>query len=145
MLTKKIFNNSSGIIFSGIAGLLVILMVSCDSKPPANSFPAQAERGEALFQLYCARCHGDDGTGLIIDTLDVQPKDLTLLKRRNGGFDFPINDVAVMIDGRELVAAHGPREMPVWGEILTDEGDLEEKEFKGKLGELIAYLMTIQK
>ena len=38
---------------------------------------------------------------------------------RHGGFDEA--KVTAVIDGQLLVAAHGPREMPVWGIIFDEE------------------------
>ncbi len=128
-----------------LGGLVIFLIISCDAKPPKESYAAQIERGKSLFSQYCVGCHGEDATGLTIDSLEIQPSDLTLLKMENGGYEFPTNDVAVMIDGRQWVAAHGSRAMPVWGDVFNSDQDPEEKEFKGKLGELIAYLMSIQK
>jgi len=134
-----------GIISASFLVLTLLLANSCDTKPPKDSFPAQVERGKVLYKDYCVRCHGEDGTGIIIDSLDVQPSDLTTLQIQNGGLKFPTNDVAVMIDGRQWVEAHGEREMPSWGDVFYNEDDLLEKDFKGQLGELIAYLMSIQK
>jgi len=132
-------------ILSFLTGLVVVLMISCESKPPKNSFAAQITRGEVLFKEHCVACHGDDGTGLIIDSLTTQPANLTTLKLRNGGHEFPTKRVAIMIDGRQWVKAHGPRQMPIWGDVFSNAEDPGDKEFKGKLGELVAYLMSIQK
>jgi hypothetical protein len=44
----------------------------------------------------------------------VLPADLTVLARKNNGV-FPIRAVYETIDGRKLIAAHGTREMPIWG------------------------------
>jgi hypothetical protein len=47
--------------------------------------------------------------------LNKAPADLTRLSQNNGGV-FPFAKVYQTIDGREEVAAHGTREMPVWGQ-----------------------------
>jgi hypothetical protein len=44
----------------------------------------------------------------------VPPPDLTVLAKKNGGV-FPVSRVYEVIDGRQAVAAHGPRDMPIWG------------------------------
>jgi hypothetical protein len=43
--------------------------------------------------------------------------DLTVLVAANGGI-FPTSRVIETIDGRREVAAHGPRDMPVWGRSM---------------------------
>jgi hypothetical protein len=79
----------------------------------------------------------------ILDTLETIPPDLTKINYRRGAKDFPVAEIARIIDGRILAKAHGPREMPVWGKVYEDEG-MEEGQIKGKKGQLVAYLMSIQ-
>ena len=53
-------------------------------------------------------------------SLITPPSDLTTIQRRNGG----VWDGALVmrtIDGRRDVAAHGSREMPVWGAVFVEE------------------------
>jgi mono/diheme cytochrome c family protein len=73
--------------------------------------------GITEYELSCMSCHGVDGRGDGPDAqyLDTKPADLTQIKKANGGF-FPADRVAMIIDGRAVVAMHGAREMPVWGE-----------------------------
>lgn len=78
--------------------------------------------GEVLYRRHCASCHGMEGRGdgPLASTLKTPPSDLTLLAARAGGrFD----EAAVMqvIDGRRLVAQHGPRDMPVWGAVFEEK------------------------
>lgn len=84
----------------------------------AFALPAGAEepRGAADFAAYCAVCHGTDGRGggPYADFLTVAPSDLTGLAAANGG-TFPALEVYRLIDGRTELAAHGPRDMPIWG------------------------------
>lgn len=78
--------------------------------------------GAALYRRHCASCHGisGKGDGPVTDSLTVAPSDLTTLARRaNGRFDE--SAVMMVIDGRLLVAQHGPREMPVWGAVFAQE------------------------
>jgi len=72
--------------------------------------------GKMEYLSSCAACHGEDGKGdgVLSSVLKVPPADLTTLARRNGGH-FPIAAVTEIIDGRTLIAAHGTREMPIWG------------------------------
>lgn len=81
---------------------------------------AQAEDvdiGKSEFQTSCASCHGTDGRGKgpVSGQLKVSPSDLTVLAKNNGGV-FPTNAVFEIIHGSKAVAAHGTREMPIWGE-----------------------------
>jgi mono/diheme cytochrome c family protein len=72
--------------------------------------------GKTEYLSSCAACHGDDGkgNGVLASVLKVPPADLTTLARRNDGH-FPLAAVTEIIDGRTLIAAHGTREMPIWG------------------------------
>lgn len=78
--------------------------------------------GALLYQRYCACCHGLSGTGdgPLAAELREPPTDLTTLARRAGG-RYDERDVIAVIDGRRAVAAHGPREMPVWGVVFDEE------------------------
>src|ERR1700758_999190 len=80
---------------------------------------AQAEdfdAGKWEFQSSCASCHGTDGKGKgpVSEALKVPPPDLTMLAKNNNGV-FPTNAVYETIDGLQRMAAHGSREMPIWG------------------------------
>ena len=72
--------------------------------------------GKTEYLSSCAACHGEDGkgNGVLSSVLKVPPADLTTLARRNDGH-FPIAAVTEVIDGRTFIAAHGTREMPIWG------------------------------
>lgn len=121
-----------------------LLLLACESKPPENSRPAQIARGKVLFTDLCSGCHGPDGKGGV-DTMGIQTPNLTLIQKSWGnGKEFPIVEVAQKIDGRAEVKAHGTREMPAWGNVFAQEDHLTENEIKGKMGELISYLMMIQ-
>jgi mono/diheme cytochrome c family protein len=74
------------------------------------------DAGKAAYLSSCAACHGADGKGdgILSSVLKVPPADLTTLARRNNG-EFPITAVNEIIDGRTFIAAHGNREMPIWG------------------------------
>jgi mono/diheme cytochrome c family protein len=132
--------------FSFIFAMIMYMATGCNQGPPKNSRAAQALAGKALFNEQCSSCHGGENIAAdksILDTLDLMPPDLTRISKRRGVRDFPVAEIARIIDGRILAKAHGPREMPVWGMVYEDEG-MDEGQIKGKKGELIAYLMSIQ-
>jgi hypothetical protein len=78
----------------------------------------QTEIGQTEFTLRCAACHGPtaQGDGMVGKLLKVPPPDLTRIAERNGG-TFPFKRIYDIIEGREALAAHGSREMPIWGDI----------------------------
>jgi mono/diheme cytochrome c family protein len=101
-----------------------------------------------MYQRYCASCHGTagKGDGPVAQSLRRPPADLTTLAKRAGGrFDEPT--VLAIIDGRRQVAEHGPREMPVWGEVFDEalRGQLYTR-YTGLLQSrvLVDYLRALQ-
>ena len=100
--------------------------------------------GPDLFRAYCAPCHGLDakGAGPAAPALKAKVPDLTLLARNNRG-QFPAAYVRQMIMGDKVVAAHGSREMPIWGPIFHQ---IEEDVDWGnvRMENLVKYLQSIQ-
>jgi mono/diheme cytochrome c family protein len=73
--------------------------------------------GKREFEANCATCHGvtGKGNGPITDLLKKSPPDLTQLTKKNNGV-FPMERLYNVIEGEGAdVAAHGPRDMPIWG------------------------------
>ena len=108
--------------------------------------------GKLEYQSNCASCHGNDGKGgAYVDFLKVTPPDLSQLAKKNGGV-FPLERVYSVIDGRQEVKGHGPRDMPVWGrdyQIKAGEhyGDVAydpEAYVRGRILALIDYLNRLQ-
>jgi len=85
-----------------------------------NARPTATLNGVDLFKEYCAVCHGSDakGDGPAADALKKKPADLTQLSRKNNGA-FPELHVMNYIKGQDFVAAHGSRDMPIWGTIFS--------------------------
>jgi hypothetical protein len=75
--------------------------------------------GQELFTELCAACHGADGRGggPATAALKEMPTDLTMLAKDAGG-KFPGAAVRRFIEGADTVAAHGSREMPIWGQTF---------------------------
>jgi mono/diheme cytochrome c family protein len=117
--------------------------------------PDQMKDGEALFQQYCAPCHGADarGDGPVAGDLKTTPPSLREIARRRGG-EFDAQEIAAFIDGRQMPRAHGTPEMPIWGRLFgyaaQAEGALSsdqialEKETKARIARLVDYLRMIQ-
>ena len=110
--------------------------------------------GKRIYGVRCAICHGIDGKGrgAYKDVLKVAPADLTTIAKRNNGV-FPVERVNQVIDGREAIATHGPREMPIWGTELSirppgrvdSAGDADEDAFaRSRIFAIIDYLLLIQ-
>jgi len=100
--------------------------------------------GTDLFRSYCAPCHGADarGAGPVAPALKTRMPDLTVLARNNKG-QFPSERVRRMIEGDEGIAAHGSREMPVWGPLFHQvEADMDWGNVR--LSNLMKYLQSIQ-
>ena len=104
------------------------------------------------YGTYCASCHGvtGHGDGPVAEFLALTPTDLTKLARNSGG-KFPSARVTEMIDGRQEVKTHGPRDMPVWGDWFDAEAEApglrpSEREIvvRERIRALVSYLMTMQ-
>jgi mono/diheme cytochrome c family protein len=102
-------------------------------------------QGRAIYLHYCASCHGPkgEGNGPVARALKTPPTNLRLLSDLYGN---PLQEdkVARAIDGRAEVEAHGPREMPVWGEHFSYENQGDERKVKERIGKLVAYLQSLQ-
>jgi mono/diheme cytochrome c family protein len=72
--------------------------------------------GKREYTENCAVCHGKagKGDGPYAGLVDTRIADLTVLSKGNKGV-FPFARVYEVIDGRQAVKAHGPRDMPIWG------------------------------
>lgn len=75
--------------------------------------------GSEMYGAYCAVCHGVDGKGAgpAAPALKKAPSNLTLLTKKNNG-KFPVLAIQSMIQGDNSPAAHGSRDMPMWGDIF---------------------------
>ena len=97
-----------------LAAAALLLPLSVQAAEPA------ASTGKALYQRYCASCHGTTGRGdgPVAGVLVSPPTDLTRVRT-----DVP--ELMSQIDGRRAIRAHGTAAMPVWGHVFeqakTDE------------------------
>jgi hypothetical protein len=87
----------------------------------------------------------DVAQGPMAASLSTPPAKLRLLWERYGNL-LPDNEIARFIDGRADVKAHGPRDMPVWGEVWQNPvGKASKHEINEHIAKLIVYLQSIQK
>jgi len=107
---------------------------------PATS-PAS---GRDMFMNYCATCHGKDakGDGPAADALKVAPADLTQLAKKYG--KYPSMKVTTILNGQANLAAHGNKEMPVWGPVFFRMSQGHEGEVVQRIANLNHYLESIQ-
>lgn len=98
--------------------------------------------GPQLYKRFCASCHGPDGAGdgPVAATLKNRPPDLAGISARRRG-EFPEDKLRQIIDGRSGVAAHGARDMPVWGSDLRQAG----ADADAVIARLVAQLRAMQK
>jgi mono/diheme cytochrome c family protein len=124
-LVMKRISASQYLIFLLVLALSCFVAFAADEVPTktikkVNAQPTATLNGADLFKEYCAVCHGNDakGSGPAADALKKRPADLTQLARKNGG-TFPELHVMNYIKGQDVVAAHGNRDMPIWGSIFS--------------------------
>jgi mono/diheme cytochrome c family protein len=106
--------------------------------------PTSAASGQEMFKTYCAPCHGLDGkgTGPAAAALKKNPANLTELSARNGG-KFPELKVFATIKGDSEVAAHGNKDMPVWGSLFPSISS-GQGEVQLRISNLTDYVKSIQ-
>jgi mono/diheme cytochrome c family protein len=79
-----------------------------------------AQKGDDLYREFCAVCHGVDGKGYgpAAEALKTRPSDLTLITRHSNNDKFPTIKIMRIVNGDDVVAAHGTKDMPTWGEAF---------------------------
>lgn len=129
---------------------LSVLSLAVALSASAAAAEGDAATGEALYDRYCAACHGAGATGQgpMHAVLTVQPSDLTALSAGNDGV-FPMERVVKRIDGRDPLVAHGSQ-MPVYGDFFDGDGASLRTESgqpvitSTPVVDLVAYLLSLQ-
>jgi mono/diheme cytochrome c family protein len=149
-------------MYSRLICLLAILVLACSvgvsgqttpaapqaAKPEIKHVPAaytDPSSGKEMYKQYCASCHGLDGKGdgPAAPALKVPTTNLTTLAVKNGG-TFPAAHVSAVIQGDAMTAAHGSKDMPVWGPIFHAMGGHSQAQVQLRIRNLTTYLESIQ-
>lgn len=110
--------------------------------PAARTSPAS---GKDMYVSYCAACHDKDGkgNGPATPALKVAPADLTVLARKNDG-KYPVMKVSSVLTGQADLAAHGNKEIRVWGRIFWRMSGGHEAEVQQRITNINRYIESIQ-
>jgi len=139
--------------FSWFLIALLVLALSAalvaQDKPTIKNVPpskTSAASGSEMYRAYCAVCHGVDGkgNGPAVPALKNSPGDMTLLSKNNGG-KFPELKVYNSIRGDVGVAAHGSKDMPIWGDVFRDMGRGDSAQTSLRIRNLTKYIESMQK
>ena len=149
-------------MYSRLICLLAILALACSvcviaqtapaapqaTKPEIKHVPAaytDPSSGKEMYKQYCASCHGLDGKGdsPAAPALKVPTTNLTTLAVKNVG-TFPAAHVSAVIQGDAMTAAHGSKDMPVWGPIFHAMGGHSQAQVQLRIRNLTTYLESIQ-
>lgn len=143
----RIVSTKQRIPMALIAGVLTGVSVSAAGE--------NLDVGKREYQAACAVCHGMSGKG---DDGPLKPylvkpvPNLTVLAANNNGV-FPFDRVFQIIDGRQEVKSHGPRDMPVWGNAFSNQTSLyfenypaqdKESATRSRILALTEYLYRLQ-
>jgi mono/diheme cytochrome c family protein len=130
--------------------ILVVASLVCAQEPSRRVEHTSAEQtspasGHDMFMSYCASCHGKDakGDGPAASALKIAPADLTALAKLNGG-KYPALKVTSVLSGQTDLAAHGNKEMPVWGKVFWRMSGGHEGEVQQRVANLNRYIESLQ-
>jgi len=107
---------------------------------------AADDTGARLFFNHCAACHGEngEGTGPVAASMRVTMPNLRTLAQRNGG-SFPRDAVVAYVDGRSVKAAHGDRQMPVWGDVFKGvDQEADDRTVRRRINAIADFISTLQ-
>ena len=134
--------------------LLGAALASLGALAGAGAAAAQdAVIGQDEYRLHCAACHGLEGRGdgPIGQMLKTPAPNLAMIAERNGG-KFPVQKIYDIIEGSSVIAAHGTREMPLWGDryrkmskpVTPDQANMGNEQAEMRILSLVYYLGTLQ-
>lgn len=130
-----------------VAGLPLLLGGAAAWVLGQSAEVGQAQRGERLYRIHCASCHGTDGRGEgpMREVLTRLPTDLTRLDAAGNLWVESARDVLTGASAR-WCGVHGRREMPVWGVSFVDRGRVagQREEVEAEIDSLLEFLREIQ-
>ena len=123
--------------------IVIAATASAFAGAPQATGGKTAVSGQAIYEDYCAVCHGRDGKGdgPAARALKTAPVNLTQISHKHAG-SFPEADIRKMILGQDMMPSHGTEAMPIWGQIFTKIGD--PNSVAQRADALVAYLRQIQ-
>ena len=140
----------------------LVLSVSATAQTPSagqsgtsSSKPVQIKKttapytdptsGKAMYNAYCASCHGVDGKGdgPAASALKASPTNLTTLASSNHG-NYPAASVANIVRGDTVLAAHGDKDMPVWGPVFLAIAHRDQAQELLRIRNLNDYIQQMQ-
>ena len=135
--------NDSAFHYLLLALLLIAALATAPSGRAQTPSPTAASNGQAIFEDYCAACHGRDGKGdgPAARALKTPPIDLTEISHNHAG-KFPEPEIRKIILGQDMMPSHGTEAMPIWGKIFTKIGD--PNTVGQRVDALLIYLRQIQ-
>jgi mono/diheme cytochrome c family protein len=139
-----------------LSRISAIVVGAALSATPVVGHAQAVDIGKREYSNSCAVCHGASGKGdgPLAAVLNRPVADLTKIEANNNGI-LPVDRIYAVIDGRQAVQTHGPRDMPLWGNVFSTDvaaglcfGLASPKELedlvKGRIFALIGYIHTLQ-
>ena len=128
-----------------VISIIVAGLAACQVTQPE---PVPEYNGGMLYMGYCASCHGPtgEGDGPLAGQVVTTMQSLRTIQKRNQGV-FPRDELRAIVDGRTLRAAHGTKDMPVWGwQFYQAEAHEQEPEryVAARIDALLDFLESIQ-
>lgn len=141
------------LILSLIFLLAVFTMAQTAAKPEAAKPQVEVtpapytppDSGKAMFDAYCASCHGLDGKGHgpAAPAMAMPVPDLTMLAKTHGG-KYPAFSVTETLRVMKPLAAHGSDQMPVWGPIFSQVSHQDQAQLQQRIHNLVTYIESLQ-
>src|SRR5512147_251880 len=133
--------------------VLILLIAVCaiaqtTTKPQVQVVPAPytpADSGKAMFDAYCASCHGVDGKGQgpAAAAMKSAVPDLSMLAKSHDG-TYPAFSVAETLRITRPLSAHGSVDMPVWGPVFSHLSQQSNGVIQQRIHNINMYIESLQ-
>ena len=130
-----------------------LVFSACAVSLAGTATAQDAKISQEEYRQHCAACHGLEGRGdgPIGQMLKTPAPNLAMIAQRNGG-TYPVEKIHDIIEGSTVVAAHGTRDMPLWGDRYRrdakpqtpDQSDVAGQQAQQRILSLVYYLGTLQ-